>query len=106
MSHDCMWASHLVWNATRLSIIRAKSLPEKLSSATSNAARFEPRDFLAILKPSVRMKNHYTKDLLIECCDHVLVKRVFPFDTHFGLSKFYQNPTFCHATELHTCFLG
>lgn len=61
MSHDCMWASHLVWNATRLSIIRAKSLPEKLSSATSNAARFEPRDFLAILKPSVRMKNHYTK---------------------------------------------
>ena len=53
---------HLIWCgiAARLSI-RVKSLPEKLSAATSNAERFEPRDFLAILKPSIRMKNHYTK---------------------------------------------
>lgn len=36
--------------AARLSY-RVKSLPEKHSSAISNAARFEPQAFLAILSP-------------------------------------------------------
>ncbi|KAJ6874059.1 hypothetical protein NC651_032790 [Populus alba x Populus x berolinensis] len=37
----------------------------------------------------------------LSCCDHVLEKRVFSFDSHFGFLQVLSKPNLCHATELH-----